>query len=68
MVYRPQNNVAYAPENSVVSPVILRSRSQSTSTGTRYEGARDIAQHVRARQGRCVRLTVRVENAPKQLS
>ena len=34
----------------------------------RYEGARNITQHVRARQGRCVRLTVRVENDPKQLS
>ena len=61
MVCRFQNSVVCPPENSVVSSVILQSRSQTTSPRTRYEGAHGIAQYVRARQGRNARLTVRSE-------
>ena len=41
---------------------------RSTSPRTRYEGARGIARHVRARQGRDARLTGRMEHVPEQLS
>ena len=68
MVYRSQISVACAPGNSVVSPVTLQSQSQTTYLRTRYEGARGIAQHVRARQGRDARLTGRMEHVPEQLS
>ena len=68
MVYRLQNNVACAPENSVVSPVIRQSRSQTTSPRTRYKGAHGIDQHVRARPGRHARLRVRAVHDPGKLS
>ena len=68
MVSSPQNNVAYPWENSVAATKTPDIRSQSSSPRTRIRGVRGIARHMRARQGRWARLTVRVENAPKQLS